>query len=109
MKNTNVVFLSKYIITSTKIIKLNTSKQALKITIMNHNNNIVQFVGIHLTSDYQTKADVKRKEQITIILNNIDRLYPCFIIGDYNISTDNIPQLIEYSYKDVTNDIDCDI
>ena len=51
MKHNNIVFMSKFKINAIHIIQMNANKQALKITICDHNNNDVQFIGLHLTSD----------------------------------------------------------
>jgi uncharacterized protein (UPF0248 family) len=92
LKDNNVAFISKCKIDKTDIISMK-GKQALKIIINDQNDMPVQFIGLHLTSDHQQKADDKRKEQLATIISNIDTAMPVFIMGDFNIAFDKIPQL----------------
>ena len=101
LKINNIMFLTRQKINNISLINLNSSKQALKIVLNDQNDNEVQFIGIHLTSDHQSKADEKRKIQLDVILKNIDKRLPAIIIGDFNITDDNIPQL--EGFIDVTD------
>ena len=93
LKSNNIVILSKFTINQISLIQLNFHKQAIKITISDKNDMDVDIVGIHLTSDYKSRADDKRREQLSIILNQLNKSSQNIIIGDFNMTTNTIPLL----------------
>ena len=93
LKSNNIIILSKFTINQISLIQLNFHKQAIKITISDKNDMDVDIIGIHLTSDYKSRADDKRREQLSIILNQLNKASQNIIIGDFNMTTNTIPVL----------------
>ncbi|VBB17634.1 hypothetical protein YASMINEVIRUS_97 [Yasminevirus sp. GU-2018] len=97
LKANNVVFLAKPNIVKSELVVLNFHKQAIIVTILNHLELEVDFVGLHLTSDYKSRADDKRREQLNIILAKLGEGRTVFVTGDFNTNDEVIPQLDNFN------------
>lgn len=97
LKTNNIVILSRYTINNITLIRFNSNKQALKVTVCDQNDIEVDFIGVHLTSDYKSRSDDKRREQLFMILTHVNRSTPCFIMGDFNMTVDVVPQMNEFN------------
>jgi endonuclease/exonuclease/phosphatase family metal-dependent hydrolase len=105
LKLNNITFMTKSQIVATNLITINIHKQAINIILNNHQDVPISFVGIHLTSDYKSRAHDKRKEQLALILSKIDKSYPTFLLGDFNADSDEIDTLKE-EYHDSAKKIE---
>jgi endonuclease/exonuclease/phosphatase family metal-dependent hydrolase/2'-5' RNA ligase len=83
----NIVFLSKFTIFESNIIKFNDHKESLAITLTDALYNMpITLFGVHFTSSMQSNAEQKRLEQLAkikkyIVTKNIQNF---MIMGDFN-------------------------
>lgn len=88
----NVVIITKAEILDQTIIKFNQHKEAIVVKLELSDGNYVNVINLHLTSDHQPNASLKRREQISQLLTNINPLEHTIIVGDFNTSG-NVPLL----------------
>jgi endonuclease/exonuclease/phosphatase family metal-dependent hydrolase len=80
----NIVFITKYSISSIENIPFSLEKECIKISLDTVTGFSINIYGIHLTSDSQTNSQHKRLEQLEKLSKSIDPNSTNIICGDFN-------------------------
>lgn len=89
LSENNLCILSRATILNVQTIKLSNRKEILVVDVTDNNNNIIKIYNVHLTSNSQANASVKRQIQLDVLNNHIEP--NCIVAGDFNINDKIIP------------------
>lgn len=103
----NIVFLTKYSISSIENIQFSMEKESLKISMDTMIGFSINIYGVHLTSDSQTNSPHKRLEQLEKLSKSIDPNSTNIICGDFN-EDNSTHLLLTEIMTDIFNMIDFD-